>query len=282
MNVVCAWYVRLNTLNVPHVPQPPFIAPCFMLQILQQLFHKKLYCFRINTDWLWDNFPNERRFASIIFVSSKDILVPKVIQSMYNTRKSIEALETPRGDTWSSMCIQVPIVKPPDIQKVLNFGKKRRKRDIFENDFEDFDENFQKLSQSFESSNYTFATYTKALNNLKNKTSAKDIVVPNNTSKSFDIGKNFEDFEGDSVKLSSLGESQSEKSLTNLGEYFSIEYYPEPYCEIVNTMPTVCLEMSILELWAHDGKYDETTDREIEMLTKESILDKINSVNKSV
>ena len=200
---------------------------------------------------------------------------------MYNTRKSIEALETPRGDTWSSMCIQVPIVKPPDIQKVLNFGKKRRKRDIFEDDFEDFDENFQKLSQSFESSNYTFATYTKALNNLKNKTSAKDIVVPNDTSKSFDIVKNFEDFEGDSVKLSSLGESQSEKSLTNLGEYFSIEYYPEPYCEIVNTMPTVCLEMSILELWAHDGKYDETTDREIEMLTKESILDKINSVNKS-
>ena len=27
MNVVRAWYIRLNGLNVPHVPQPRFIAP---------------------------------------------------------------------------------------------------------------------------------------------------------------------------------------------------------------------------------------------------------------
>jgi hypothetical protein len=35
---------------------------------------------RINTDWLWENFPNERRFASMIFVSDNNILVPEVIQ----------------------------------------------------------------------------------------------------------------------------------------------------------------------------------------------------------
>jgi predicted RND superfamily exporter protein len=46
-------------------------------------------------------------------------------------------------------------------------------------------------------------------------------------------------------------------------------------------MPKVCLELSLLELWANDGKYDERTDREIASLTKQSILDKINNFNKS-
>jgi hypothetical protein len=40
---------------------------------------------RLNTDWLWDNFPNERRFATMIFVD-KDVLVPEVIQTMYRVR----------------------------------------------------------------------------------------------------------------------------------------------------------------------------------------------------
>jgi hypothetical protein len=31
---------------------------------------------------LWDNYPNERRFASMIFVAD-NILVPEVIQAMY-------------------------------------------------------------------------------------------------------------------------------------------------------------------------------------------------------
>jgi len=41
--------------------------------------------FRLNSDWLWDNFPNERRFASMIFVA-KDVLTPKVVQTIYNIR----------------------------------------------------------------------------------------------------------------------------------------------------------------------------------------------------
>ncbi len=87
----------------------------------------------------------------------------------------------------------------------------------------------------------------------------------------------FQDFESH-VASDNLG---LEESMIDLGEYFSIEYYPEPYCDIVNKMPTVCLELSILELWANDGKYDEATDLAIELLTKESILDKINNYNKS-
>jgi hypothetical protein len=43
----------------------------------------------------------------------------------------------------------------------------------------------------------------------------------------------------------------------------SINYYPQPYCDIVNDMPKVCLELSILELWANDGDYEEKTEQEL-------------------
>jgi hypothetical protein len=41
---------------------------------------------------------------------------------------------------------------------------------------------------------------------------------------------------------------------------------------MVLNMPSACLEWSILELWAHDGRYDERTDSEIEDLTLEKVL----------
>ena len=88
----------------------------------------------------------------------------------------------------------------------------------------------------------------------------------------------FSEVESDTGTLTKLEDSSSSMSI---GEYFSIEAYPDPYCEIVNKMPTVCLELGLLELWAHDGHYDEVTDKEIAELTQQSILDKINSVNKS-
>ncbi len=54
----------------------------------------KLFLFRVNTDWLWDNFPNERRFASMIFIAD-NILEPEVIQTIYRVRKSVQELVTP-------------------------------------------------------------------------------------------------------------------------------------------------------------------------------------------
>lgn len=89
----------------------------------------------------------------------------------------------------------------------------------------------------------------------------------------------FDDFEED--KPDEKESSGGGDAIANLGEYFSLEYYPQPYCDIVNQMPKVCLELSLLELWANDGKYNEQTDRDIETLTKESILEKINNFNKS-
>ena len=44
-----------------------------------------------------------------------------------------------------------------------------------------------------------------------------------------------------------------------MAEYFSISAYPEPYCSFTSKVETACMENSILELWAHDGKYDNVS-----------------------
>ena len=36
------------------------------------------------------------------------------------------------------------------------------------------------------------------------------------------------------------------------------QLYPEPYCSLVDTAPTVCYEESLLELWARDGDLDRS------------------------
>ena len=59
---------------------------------------------------------------------------------------------------------------------------------------------------------------------------------------------------------------------SSLGEYFSITAYPEPYCGFVMKMTSACFEMSILELWANEGSYDNVAEETIANLTKESIL----------
>jgi Niemann-Pick C1 protein len=70
-------------------------------------------------------------------------------------------------------------------------------------------------------------------------------------------------------------------SATSMGEYFSYSAYPEPYCGFASKKETACLEISILELWANEGSYDNKTEHDLEELTTESILEKINTVNRS-
>jgi len=67
----------------------------------------------------------------------------------------------------------------------------------------------------------------------------------------------------------------------DLGNELSVTFYPEPYCTVVEIMPTACFESSLLELWANDGEYDKQTEEDIFNLTQEELLDKVNSVNKS-
>ena len=41
----------------------------------------------------------------------------------------------------------------------------------------------------------------------------------------------------------------------------SVDYYPSPYCDIVDNFELHCLEHSILELWAVNGKYSTESER---------------------
>lgn len=66
----------------------------------------------------------------------------------------------------------------------------------------------------------------------------------------------------------------------DIGEYYNVHSYPDPYCQVVNQLEFACLEIGLLELWGHDGKYDEQTDEMIQNLTDEQVLAKINSFNK--
>jgi len=51
-------------------------------------------------------------------------------------------------------------------------------------------------------------------------------------------------------------DTAEEKDKTSYAEFLSAseEYFPNPYCEMVESMETACMENSILELWANDGK----------------------------
>ena len=58
----------------------------------------------------------------------------------------------------------------------------------------------------------------------------------------------------------------------------SRKFYPEPYCKFVKSAATVCMETSILELWARDGEFH---DEDIESLTDEDVVEMVNTRNKS-
>ena len=79
--------------------------------------------------------------------------------------------------------------------------------------------------------------------------------------------------------LESGGDGYSQDEKIETAEIFSVAYYPEPYCGIVEGMDQACIEFGLLELWANQGKYDSTVDEAIQSLTTEEILYKINNVN---
>jgi len=57
---------------------------------------------------------------------------------------------------------------------------------------------------------------------------------------------------------------------------FSLDRYPHPYCEMVESLDTICFHETLLELWADDGEFNEKSDAKIAALTKSEILKKIN------
>ena len=75
--------------------------------------------FRINNDWLWNNFPPERRYSSMIFVDEENVLRPEVIRAIYRVHKSVDQFVGGLGDTWQDMCTQVELCKEPHIGRLV-------------------------------------------------------------------------------------------------------------------------------------------------------------------
>ena len=170
--------------------------------------------FRINNDWIFENFPRGLRFNSLILTSTENILVPEVIQTMWKVRKSVAEIVNKNNDTWDKMCIRRPVIS------AAGFGRRRRRRRQTEDDGSDV----------------------------------------------------FTDWD----------DEDEESFIDNSSPVDpSVGLYPLLYCPLVESLPTTCFETSILELWAINGKYDETSEKEIMELTQEKIIDKINSNNVS-
>ena len=124
----------------------------------------------------------------MIYVSD-NVLTPEVLHAMYRHKKSIDSIKTKYNDTWETMCKKMPIVKVPDIVKLI------------------FDER-----------------------NISNQTGWGD-----------DWDEGDVEFEWKNYKIS----IQDEKIET--AEKYSVQSYPEPYCDIVEGMDTACIEFSLLE-----------------------------------
>jgi hypothetical protein len=84
-----------------------------------------------------------------------------------------------------------------------------------------------------------------------------------------DLDEDFGDGEGTELPRTDLDVATS----------FSLELYPQPYCSVVSRMPLACFETSILELFGHNGEYDEETEATIDRLTDEDVLEAINTRN---
>ena len=80
-----------------------------------------------------------------------------------------------------------------------------------------------------------------------------------------------------------FGESDFQEIDTNSSAEFdpSVALYPDIYCPVVEAMPKACFEKSLLEMWGEQGEYSEKTERNIEKLTQQDIINAVNQVDES-
>eukprot|EP00095_Tigriopus_kingsejongensis_P003657 maker-scaffold11_size778918-snap-gene-1.12 protein:Tk03657 transcript:maker-scaffold11_size778918-snap-gene-1.12-mRNA-1 annotation:"hypothetical protein DAPPUDRAFT_306990" len=64
--------------------------------------------FAHNNQWLWENFPPD--LSSVILEHEENILVPEVIQQMYQIHKNVLQLRTSGGQGWLDLCYKLPVV----------------------------------------------------------------------------------------------------------------------------------------------------------------------------
>lgn len=212
---------------------------------------------RNNVEWVQRNFPQQLRFNQVIF-KAENVLTPEVIQEMYNlTMRMRDVIH--QNQTWEDVCFRVPIVtKPkcfdPTQLKYLSLFGKRKKRAIEDDNW--FDEEFELESQT------------------ENETNEIDPECRDFSLPELSVGQ--------VASLIPLAKKIEQEGFTpELADEVSLNFYPEPYCSLVDHAPTVCYEESLLELWANDGDFDEESEKSIFNLTTDSIRETVNHHNLS-
>ena len=97
--------------------------------------------FRINNDWMFENYPRGLRFNSLILTTTDEggnILDPEVIQTMWRIRRDISNIVSGQGQKWENMCVRRPVIKPPSISDI--FGRRKRRKREFADDWEEYDD----------------------------------------------------------------------------------------------------------------------------------------------
>ena len=91
--------------------------------------------------------------------------------------------------------------------------------------------------------------------------------------------ENWDNVDGDSWDMGDLHSEDFAEGFDDVKDFSVTTFYPDPYCERVSQMKSACFHESLLELWANKGEFDEESDAAIAGLTKEGILNKINTQN---
>eukprot|EP00092_Neocalanus_flemingeri_P040503 GFUD01044108.1.p1 GENE.GFUD01044108.1~~GFUD01044108.1.p1 ORF type:complete len:1044 (-),score=198.42 GFUD01044108.1:97-3228(-) len=216
---------------------------------------------RNNVEWVQQNFPQQLRFNQVIF-KADNVLTPEVLQEMFNLTVRMREV-THDNQTWQDVCFRVPVVtKPkcfdPSQLKYLSLFGKRRKRDLDNDDW--FEEDFELDDLTDETYNHT---------DVEVDDECQDFKMPELSFSQI-------------ASLIPLAERIEKYGFTpELADEVSLNFYPEPYCSLVDHAPTVCYEESILELWANDGDFDEDSENTIVNLTTEEIIESVNTRNLS-
>lgn len=97
-----------------------------------------------NTEWLWDNFPQDSRFHSVI-VTADNVLSPQVMKHILKIHRNLAKARSTDGFGWQDKCYEVPVVdlrgqeSAPDPEDMLDFANTDSNTD----DYVDYSSNYE-------------------------------------------------------------------------------------------------------------------------------------------
>jgi len=206
-----------------------------------------------NHEWLWEHFPDDIRFNSVI-ITAENVLTPETMKKLMQIHKEVSNTTDVHGRKWPQYCYTIPFIDLEPIADILN--------DDYDYDYDDYDE---ETDDKVEETNGT------SINVETSSTTEAITTVSSSTSPNVEV-----------KKLNRRKRAiQRYKRQIDLGFDPSIDLYPGDYCNIINDMTEYkCMENSLLEIWSEDN-YGDDTDELLENLTQEDIIKAVNEISYS-